>query len=69
MNLLNPSASKRSTGAGYLISKGAKRGAGNTKKGVKAARVPNYLTLAAKKAFNYLKHIFTQVPIFQHLDP
>ena len=62
-NLSNLSMSKRSTGAGYLTSRGAKRGNGNTKKGVKAARGFDYLTSAAKKAFNYLQHAFTQASI------
>ena len=63
-NLLNPSTSTRSTGAGYLISKCAKKGVGNTKKGVEATRGSDYLTPAAKKAFNHLWHAFTQAPIF-----
>ena len=67
-NLSNPSTSTRSTRAGYLTSKGAKKGDGNTKKGVKAARGSDYLTLAAKKAFNSLRHAFTQTPILQHFD-
>ena len=65
-NLLNPSASKRSTRAGYLTSRKAKKGGnntkkagGNTKKGVEAARGSDYLTLDAKKAFNHLRHAFT----------
>ena len=41
INLLNPSALKRSTGASYLTFKGAKKSGGNTKKGVEAARGPN----------------------------
>ena len=48
-NLSNPFASTRSTGAGYLTSRGAKKGGGTIKKGVKAARGSNYLTWAAKK--------------------
>ena len=59
INLSNPSVSKRFIGAGYLTSKGTKRGDGNTKKGVQAAQGSNYLTLDAKKAFNYLWHMFT----------
>ena len=58
-NLLNLSMSTKYTGAGYLTSKGTKRGGGNTKKGVKAARGFDYLTPAAKKAFNHLRHAFT----------
>ena len=68
-NLLNPSASTKSIRAGSLISGGAKKGGGKTKKGVKAARSFNYLTPATKKTFNYLRHAFTQAPIFQHFDP
>ena len=60
-NLSNLSPSKRSTRAGYLTSGGAK-------KGVKAAKGSDYLTLAAKKAFNHLWHIFTQAPIFQYFN-
>ena len=62
-NLSNLSVSKRSIKADYLISKGAKRGGGNTKKCVKAAKGPDYLNLATKKAFNHLWHTFTQAPI------
>ena len=58
-NLSNPSVSTRSIGAGYLTFKGAKRGGGNTRKGIKAARGFDYLILAAKKAFNHLRHAFT----------
>ena len=68
-NLSNPSASTRSTGAGYLTSGCAKRGGDNTKKGIKAARGSDYLTPAAKKAFNHLRYAFTQAPILQHFDP
>ena len=53
-NLSNSSASKRSPRAGYLTSGGAKRGGGNTKKGVEAARGSDYLISAIKKAFNHL---------------
>ena len=60
--------SKRSIRAGYLTSGGAKRSDGNTKKDVKAAKSSDYLTPAAKKAFNYLRHAFTQAPILQHFD-
>ena len=74
-NLLNFFASKKSTGAGYLNSVGTKkggvnlkRGSGNTKNSVKAARKSNYLTLYVKKAFNHLQHTFTQAPILQHFD-
>ena len=67
-NLLNPSASKKSTWAGYLILKGAKRGDGNTKKDVKDTKGFNYLTLDTKKAFNYLCHAFTQASILSYFD-
>ena len=67
-NLSNPSALTRSTGAGYLTSGGAKRGGDNTKKCVKVARRSDYLTLAAKKAFNHLRHAFSQALILQHFD-
>ena len=67
--------SKKSTKAGYLTFKGAKKGSrnlnnsgGNNKKGVKATRGSNYLTLGAKKAFNLLRHAFIQVLIFQYFD-
>ena len=70
-NLLNLSALWKSIGAGVLNSKGAKKGAsnskkssGNIKKGVEAARGSNYLTSGAKKVFNLLQHMFTQVFIF-----
>ena len=62
-NLSNPSMSKN------LTLKDAKRGGGNIKKGVKAARGYDYLTPDIKNAFNYLRHAFTQAPIFQHFDP
>ena len=68
-NLLNPFASTKSTKAGYLTSGGAKRGGGNTKKDVKAAQNSDYLISAIKKAFNHLRHPFTQAPILQHFDP
>ena len=68
-NLSNPSASTRSNGAGYLTSKGAKKGGGNTKKGVETAKSFDYLTSAAKKIFNYLQHAFTQTSILKHFDP
>ena len=48
-NLSNPSASTKFTKAGYLTSGGAKRGGGNTKKGVEAAKSFDYLTPAIKK--------------------
>ena len=67
-NLSNLSALIRSTGAGYLTSGCAKRGGGNNKKGVKAAKGSDYLTPAAKKAFNHLRHAFTQASIFQHFN-
>ena len=66
INLSNPSALKKSTSADYLNSEGAKKGAnnskrggGNIKKGVKAGKSLDYLTLHAKKTFNYLWHEFT----------
>ena len=68
-NLLNPSVSTRSIGAGYLTYGGAKRGGNNTKKGVGAAKGSNYLILAAKKVFNHLRYSFTQALILQHFDP
>ena len=68
-NLSNSSASIKSTRAGYLTSGGAKIGGGNIKKSVKAARVFDYLTPAAKKAFNHLWHAFTKALIFQYFDP
>ena len=65
-NLLNLSASKKSTRAGYLTSKDVKKGGnnpkksgGNTKKGIKAAKRSNYLIPGAKKPFNLLRHAFT----------
>ena len=74
-NLSNPSASKKSTKVSYLTSRGAKkggnnlkRGGGNTEKNVKATRGFDYLTPDAKKAFNHLRHGFTQTPIFQQFD-
>ena len=67
-NLSNLSASKKSTGASYLTSKGAQKSGGNTKKGVKAARIFDYLIPTAKKAFNHLRYAFTQALIFQHFD-
>ena len=63
-NLSNLSMSKRSTGASYLTCGDAKKGSSNTKKGVEAVRGFDYLTLAAKKAFNHLGYAFTQAPIF-----
>ena len=55
-NMLNPSISKKFTGAGYLISESAiksddspKSGGGNTQKGVEAAKSLKYLTSNAKK--------------------
>ena len=68
-NLSNLSPLKKSTRTGYLTFGGAKRGGGNTKKGVEAAKSSYYLILAAKKAFNHLQHAFIQTPIFQHFDP
>ena len=54
---------------GYLTLRGAKRSGGNTKKGVKAAKNSDYLTPAAKKAFYYIWHTFTQASILQYFDP
>ena len=54
INLSNPSALKKSIRVDYLTYRGAKRGGGNTKKGITAARCSNYLNSAAKKTFNYL---------------
>ena len=62
-NLSNLSASTRPTKASYLTFGGAKKGSGNTKKGVEAAKSFDYLTPATKKAFNHLRHAFVQVPI------
>ena len=66
--LSNPSVPTRSIKVGYPTFGGAKKGSGNTKKSVKAARGSDYLTSAAKKAFNHLWYAFTQAPIFQHFD-
>ena len=66
--LSNLSESKKFTEASYLTSEGAKRGNGNAKTGVKAARGSDYLIAAAKKAFNYLQYAFTQASIPQHFD-
>ena len=68
-NLSNPFASIKSIEADYLTSGSAKRGGGNTKKGVEGVRDFDYLTPAAKKAFNQLRHAFTQAPILQYFDP
>ena len=62
-NLSNSSLSKKSTGAGYLTSGCTKKDGSNIKKYVKAAKGSNYLTSATKKAFNHLRHVFTQAPI------
>ena len=67
-NLSNPPTLTRSTGAGYFTFGGIKRSGGNTKKGVKAAKGSDYVIPAAKKAFNHLRHAFTQAPIFEHFD-
>ena len=60
-NLSNSSASKKSIRTGYLtfkdtkkVGKKLKKGDGNTKKGIQAAKNSNYLTLDAKKTFNHL---------------
>ena len=65
INLSNLFASKKSTKAGYLIFKSAKKrggnpnnGGGNIKKNVEANRSSDYLTLDTKKAFNFLYHTF-----------
>ena len=58
INLSNLSALTKSTGAGYLTFGGAKRGGGNTKKGVKAVTDFDYLILTTKTAFNHLRHTF-----------
>ena len=75
-NLSNLFTLKKSIEADYFSYKGAakggdnlKRGIGNTKKGVKAARGSNYLIPGAKKVFNHLRHAFTQAPILQHFNP
>ena len=68
-NLSNLSISTRSTRASYLTSGSTKKGAGNTKKDVKAVRSSDYITPAAKKVFNHIWHTFTQARIFQHFDP
>ena len=67
-HLSNPSASKKSTGVGYLTFGSAKKGGGNTKKSVKATKSSDYLIPAAKNALNYLRHTFTQAPILQHFN-
>ena len=66
-NLSKLSTLTNSLRAGYLIFGGAKKGGNNTKKGVKAARNFDYLTLATKKAFSHLQHAFIQVPILNTL--
>ena len=68
-NLSNPSTSKRSTKIDYLTSKDNKRGSGNIKKGIEAARGFDYLTPNSKKAFNHLQHTFIKAPILQYFDP
>ena len=74
-NLSNSSAFKKSIKVDYPTSNGAKKGGsnsysggGNIKKGVQAARGSVYLNLDAKKAFNVLRHVFTQLSILQHFD-
>ena len=69
-NLSNPSILKKITGAGYLTFESAKTGdsktnssGDNTKKNDKTTRGCDYLTSDAKKVFNHLRHIFTQVSI------
>ena len=68
-NLSNSSALTRSIRANYLTFGGVKKGGGNTRKGVKAAKRSDYLTPVAKKTFNYLRHVFIQAPILQHFHP
>ena len=58
---------KKSTEAGYLNFESAekghdnpKKGGGNTKKGVEASKSFNYLISDTKKAFDHLRHVFTQ---------
>ena len=54
------SVSKKLTGGGYLIFN-AKKDNYAAKKGGKGTKNSEYLTSDAKKAFNLLQHIFTQV--------
>ena len=75
-NLSNLFTFKKSIGAGYLTSKGSRKGSENSKKGshntkkcVKADRGSNYLTPNTKKIFNHLRHAFTQAPILYHFNP
>ena len=58
-NLSKLFTSKKSTKAGYLTSRGAKKGGGNTKKDVEVTRDSDYLIPAIKKAFNHLRYAFT----------
>ena len=74
-NLSNLFASKKSAGADYLNSKNTKKSpnnskkdGGNIKKNVKAVKGSDYLTADTKKAFNNLRHMFTQAFILQHFD-
>ena len=67
-NLSNLSTSKKSTKTGYPTFKSTKKGGGNIKKGVKAAKGSDDLTLTAKKAFNHLRYAFIQAPILQYFD-
>ena len=62
-NLSNSFISTKSTRAGYLNFRGAKRDGGNTK-GVKVTGGPNYPNPATIKVFNHLRHTFTQALIF-----
>ena len=57
-NLSNSSTLKKSTGAGYLTSKGAEKSGNNTKKYIKAAKRSDYLTSGTGKTFNLLWHAF-----------
>ena len=69
MNLSNLSTSKKSTRADYLTSKDTQKSVGNTKKGIKASKSSNYLTLNTKKDFNLLAHTFIQALILKDFDP
>ena len=59
INLSNLFASKKSTEAGYLTSKGPKKDSNNSEKGVKAAKGSDHLSANTRKAFNYLRDVFT----------
>ena len=75
INLSNLSALKKSTKAGYLTSRSAKKGGNNPKKSgsnikkdIKAPKSFNYLTPNTKKAFNHLQYMFTQASILQYFN-